>query len=294
VGSRHIRDARARGARRLSIRQARTGRRQWWAALALAALTIAATGCASVNRLREAQESFNEAAAEENKLRFDAALQEGPSQGQLLQNTTIQNGYASALLSLERLEARDVTRLKQDKLWGNVLALKALAQWKLGLLDKARATAREVQQAGADQVHPRDRALLLALPGLIKTDEAFAALQHVPAMPDAGQRAATLDNVQLLIADASTAIDQGRTAADPAHPVHLYLIQARLAALRNLQSARERLGEGAGRTLSAEERDEVKRLLKDLTCRTDRLEGKPDVTSYWVARFTLTPEPGSC
>jgi hypothetical protein len=253
-----------------------------------------ASGCASVNRLREAQESFNEAAAEDNKLRFDAALQDRPSAAALVQNTTIQNGYASALLSLEKLEARDVGRLKQDKLWGNVLALKALAQWRLGLLDKALVTAREAQQAGADQVLPRDRALLLALPGLIKTDEAFAALQRLPAAPDAGQRAATLANVQLLIADAGHAIDHGRAAADAGHPVHVYLIQAKLAALRNLQSARERLGEGAGRTLSEAERDEVKRLVKDLKCRTDRLDGKPDVTGYWVGRFTLTPEQGSC
>jgi hypothetical protein len=276
------------------MKNARSARGRRWAALALAALAISGAGCASVNRLREAQESFNQAAAEDNRLRFDAALQERPSASQLVQNTTIQNGYASALLSLEKLEANDVSRLKQDKLWGNVLALKALAQWKLGLLDKALITAREVQQAGADQVHPRDRALLLALPGLIKTDEAFAALQRLPATPDAAQRAATLDNVQLLIADAGNAIDRGRAAADVAHPVHVYLIQAKLGALRNLQSARERLGEGAGRTLSEVERDEVKRLVKDLKCRTDRLEGKPDVTSYWVTRFTLTPEQGSC
>lgn len=265
-----------------------------WAVLALLALTIAETGCASVNRLREAQESFNRAAAEDNRLLFGAGLQEGSSAALLVQDTTIRNGYASALLSLEKLEARDVGRLKQDKLWGNVLTLKALAQWKLGLLDKALDTAREGERASADHVHPRDRALLLALPGLIKTDEAFAALQRVPATPDAAQRAATLDTVQLLISDAGHAIDRGRAAAEVAHPVHVYLIQTKLAALRNLQSARERLGEGGGRTLSEVERDEVKRLVRDLRCRTERLEGKPDVTSYWVARFTLTPEPGSC
>lgn len=276
------------------MRHARSGRRQWWTALAIVALAVAGTGCASVNHLREAQESFNQAAAEENKLRLDAALQEGPTQGQLIQNTTIQNGYASALLSLDNLEAKDVTRLKQDKLWGNVLALKALAQWKLGLLDKARDTAKEVQQAGADQVHPRDRALLLALPGLIKTDEAFAALQRVPAEPTAEQRAATLKNVQLLVADAGDAIDRGRGAVDAAHPVHVYLIQVKLAALRNLQSAHERLGEGDARTLPRERRVEVQRLLKDLKCHTDRLDGKPDVASYWANKFTLTAEPGAC
>jgi hypothetical protein len=278
----------------MSMRRARVGRRQWAAALAIVVLAVAGAGCASVNRLREAQESFNQAAAEETRLRFDASLQEGLTQGQLVQNTTIQNGYASALLSLDQLDARDVDRLRRDRLWGNVLALKALAQWKLGLVDRARDTAREVQQAGADQVHPRDRALLLALPGLIKIDEAFAALQRLPAEPNAEQRAATLRNVQLLITDAGDAIDRGRAAADPAHAVHVYLIQARLAALRNLQSAHERLGEGDARTLPRAQRVEVQRLLKELKCQTDRLEGKPDVTIYWANKFTLTPEPGSC
>jgi hypothetical protein len=276
------------------MRHGRSGRPRLWAALAVVVAATLAAGCTSVNRLREAQTSFNEAAALENALRFDAALQEGPTQAPLTQNTTIQNGYASALLSLDKLEARDVDRLKRDKLWGNVLALEALAQWKLGLLNDARNTAREVQQAGADQVHPRDRALLLALPGLIKTDEAFAALQRLPAEPSPAQRAATLRDVQLLVADATGAIDRGRGAVDSAHPVHVYLIQARLAALRNLQSAHERLGDGDARALPAERRSEVQRQLKELKCQAERLSAKPEIVTYWASRFTLAPEPGAC
>jgi hypothetical protein len=276
------------------MRQARIGRPRWGGALALVVVAALAVGCASVNHLREAQESFNQAAALETQLRFDAALPEGPTQGPLTQSTTIQNGYASALLSLDRLEAKDLERLKQDKLWGNVLALKALAQWKLGLLDRARDTAREGQQAAADQVFPRDRALLLALPGLIKTDEAFAALQRLPAAPTPEQRAATLKNVQLLVADAGDALDRGRGAVDPGHPVQVYLIQAKLAALRNLQSAHERLGEGDARTLPPGQRLEVQRQLKELKCQAERLGAKPDIVTYWATRFTLAPEPGAC
>ena len=201
------------------MRDVRIEPRRRYAALALVVLAALAVGCASVNHLREAQEAFNEAVTLETTLRFDAALAEGPTQAQLAKHTTVQNGYASALLSLDRLESRDVDRLKRDGLWGNVLALKALAQWRLGLTDDAQSTARELQQTGAGPVHPRDRALLLALPGLIRTDEAFAALQRVPAEPSPTQRAATLRNVQLLVADAGEAIDRGRGAVDPAHPV---------------------------------------------------------------------------
>ena len=275
------------------MRPARLARLRWHAALALVLLAPLAAGCASVNHLRQAQESFNETVALETTLRFDAALAEGPTQAQLAQNTTIQNGYASTLLSLDRLESRDVDRLKRDGLWGNVLALKALTQWKLGLTDEAQSTAREIQQ-GAVPVHPRDRALLLALPGLIKTDEAFAALQRVPAEASPAQRAATLRNVQLLVADAGEAIDRGRGAVDLAHPVHVYLIQARLAALRNLQVAHERLGDGDARALPPERRAEVQHELKELKCHTERLGATPDIVTYWAGRFTLAPAPGAC
>lgn len=257
-------------------------------------VALVAAGCAGTNRLREAQTAFNEAAAAESQLRFGDALAEGSTQGAVTQHTTIQNGYASALLSLDQLDARDVARLKQDRLWGNVLALRALAQWKLGMLDRARDTAKEAQQVAADQIFPRDRALLLALPGLIKTDEAFAALERLPAQPTDAQRAATLRNVQLLIADASDAIDRGRGAADAAHPVHLYLIQARLAALRNLQVAHQRLGDGEARTLPADRRDEAQALLKELHCRSERLELKNDPTGYWANKLTLPRAPGPC
>ena len=276
------------------MRDVRIERRRRYAALALVVLAALAVGCASVNHLREAQEAFNEAVTLETTLRFDAALAEGPTQAQLAQNTTVQNGYASALLSLDRLESRDVDRLKRDGLWGNVLALKALAQWRLGLTDDAQSTARELQQPGAGPVHPRDRALLLALPGLIRTDEAFAALQRVPAEPSPAQRAATLRNVQLLVADAGEAIDRGRGAVDPAHPVHVYLIQARLAALRNLQVAHERLGDGDARALPPERRAEVQHQLKELKCHAERLGATPEIVTYWAGRFTLAPAPGAC
>jgi hypothetical protein len=276
------------------MRDVRIEPRRRYAVLALVVLAALAVGCASVNHLREAQEAFNEAVTLETTLRFDAALAEGPTQAQLAQNTTVQNGYASALLSLDRLESRDVDRLKRDGLWGNVLALKALAQWRLGLTDDAQSTARELQQPGAGPVHPRDRALLLALPGLIRTDEAFAALQRVPAEPSPAQRAATLRNVQLLVADAGEAIDRGRGAVDPAHPVHVYLIQARLAALRNLQVAHERLGEGDARALPPERRAEVQHQLKELKCHAERLGATPEIVTYWAGRFTLAPAPGAC
>ena len=264
--------------------------------LALLVATVGAAGCGtSTNRLRDAQESFNQAAAAENELRFDVGLTDSSIQSPVARNTAIQNGYTSALLSLDKLEQQDVERLRADKLWGNVLALKALAQWRVGLLDQARQTAAEAQQTSGDQLLPRDQALLLALPGLIKVDEAFVALQRLPAEPSATQRATTLQNVQLLITDAVTAIDKGRVAAGAGHPVQIYLIQAELAGFRNLQVAHGRLGEGDDRTLPKARESTARQLLKELKCQTERLKAQDaTIVSFWEGQLTLTPEPGPC
>ena len=80
----------------------------------------------------------------------------------------MRSGYASALLSLEKLaNNQDETRLRKDGLWGSALTLKALSQWRLGQYDQAIATAQLAKQSAGDQTYPRDLALITALPGLV-------------------------------------------------------------------------------------------------------------------------------
>ena len=264
------------------------------ALVAVLLVAAVASACTSVNRLREAQVAFDQAATAENELRFDIPLgEDGAIRDQVARHVAIQNGYASAVVSLDQLESSDVDRLKRDNLWGNVLAMKALALWRLGLLDRARATAVEAQAAAGGGIQPRDRALLVALPGLIKTDEAFGILMALPAQPTGAERAAALRNVELLVAEAADAIDRGRAAAGAGHPVQVYLIQAKLAALRNLQVARQRLAEGDHRTLPGPRRADVQRLLKELDCQPVGQEATT-ILSYCEGRFTLTRQPGPC
>src|SRR5688572_9268208 len=140
------------------------------ASLALLALIIA--GCASTNRLREAQDAFNQAAAAENTLRFDAKASDA-----VTSLGAVRSGYASALLSLDKLEnSKDESRLRNDGLWGTALTLKALTQWRLGQFDKAIATAELAKQSASDQTYPRDQAIVAALPGLVKTDQAYSKI----------------------------------------------------------------------------------------------------------------------
>jgi hypothetical protein len=195
----------------------------------VALLTLLVTGCVSVNRLHEAQDSFNQAAAAENAARLDA----NPSAA-AASLVSVRAGYASALLSLAKLEPKDEQSLQQDGLWSTALTLKALCQWRLGQYNQALDSANAAQTTTTNQLYPRDRALLVALPGLIKTDQAYAKIFSNAPMAEVE---ALLTGPNGAIAD----IQNARALTDTNHPVQIYLIQAQLAAYRNFTVALERL-----------------------------------------------------
>lgn len=197
-------------------------------------------GCASTNQLREAQDSFNQAATTENSLRFDAKASDAVA-GLL----SVRSGYASALISLEKLEnSKDKAQLKSDGLWGAALTLKALTQWRLGQFDKAIATAALAKQDAGQQIYPRDLAVISALPGLVKTDQAYEKILQARAGRATPEAEALLREVRDLLTGPNGAvanIQEARQLVDKLHPVHIYLIQAQLAAFHNLQEAYTRL-----------------------------------------------------
>src|SRR5258707_1246385 len=118
-------------------------------------ITFLNTGCVNINRLREAQDAFNQSAAAENSVRLEANPADTAAT-----LTSVRAGYASALLSLSKLEPKDQHSLQQDGLWGTALTLKALCQWRLGQYSQAMATAAEAQNNATNQLYPRDRAML--------------------------------------------------------------------------------------------------------------------------------------
>src|SRR5262249_39050436 len=124
--------------------------------------------------LREAQDAFNQAAAAENSLRLDLDRPLDGGGADAMSNLgAVRSGYASALLVLNRITSESADKLRSDQLLGDALTLKALCEWRLGHFSNAVATAQSAQGSAADQLFPRDRALLRALPGLIKTDQAY-------------------------------------------------------------------------------------------------------------------------
>jgi hypothetical protein len=225
-------------------------------------LTVIA-GCQSVNHLRDAQEAFHRAAALENKLRYAAndpnSLLKTEASETLAEVGSVQSSYAAALMSLENV---DETTLKQDRLWGSALTLKALTQWRLGRYADALSTA-ETAKANANQLFPRDAAVVEALPGLIKIDFAYARIRQMKpllkktadissAELEKKNKAIVQENEPILIkeikprlvgdtgeAEGSAVQDlqRARAQVEPDHPVHVYLLQAQLAAFRNYAAA---------------------------------------------------------
>ena len=246
--------------------------------IAIGLVVVLAAGCASANRLREAQDSFNQAAAAENAMRFDAK----PSEA-VAGLSAVRSGYASALLSLEKLEDTDQRRLRDDGLWGTALTLRALTQWRLGFFDKALASAQEAQSSAGDQMYPRDRAVIAALPGLIKTDQAYnKILSNAP-----------LSDVEALLIDGNGAIatiESARKQVERDHPVQVYLLQVQLAAYRNYEVALDRLknhatvpGNHAARVQANGQLKELDRLLKAQKAG----QAGEDLVDHWKVLCTL-------
>lgn len=191
-------------------------------------------GCAHVNHLRDAQEAFSRAAEAENRVASATpeAVFRSSAAGANDIGGDIGAGYAAALLSLDKLEqdSEAVAKLKSDRLYGNVLALRAMTYWRLKKYEKA---AEEGRKALASDIEKgsRDFALMTALQGLVANDQAHAQIL-----------ASSKDNMPLdsILAKLNTADAQFCDAdrSVPAnHPVRVYLGVSALAALRNVQYA---------------------------------------------------------
>ena len=96
-------------------------------------LCLLAAGCQTVSSLRDAQDTFNRAAAAENALRADLNRPlDGGGADTMIGLGAVRSGYASALLILNRITSESANKLRNDQLLGDALTLKALCVWRLG------------------------------------------------------------------------------------------------------------------------------------------------------------------
>jgi len=210
-----------------------------WVVLVLA---VGLVSCRHVNHLRDAQVSFSQAAELENTTRLSAdnaflsqQLSQAPDQA-LADLVLVRSGYAAALHSLRQADAK---RLSKDRLLGVALTLQSLTEWRLGQHEEALATQERAEREAVDQLMPRDAAMLAALPGLVKTDLAYAEILQMG--DDAAENEALLTERlgPRLVGPAGAVadLDLARSKVAANHPLQLYLIQCQLAAFRNYQVA---------------------------------------------------------
>jgi len=221
----------------------------FWRGFCLALLLPLLAGCQSINRLREAQDAFSQGATLDLKTAFppDAQVNESVGTEQVSQWASARNYYASALLSLERIDPKDEKTLRDEKLWGTKLTLEALCHWKLGNYDKALKIARDAQST--DQLFPRDKAVIQALPGLVMIDYAYdlrpqaEAAKHENRGQDLTNIVSKIEQLTVSSGGAVDVIEAARAPhiVDSNHPVHVYLIQAQLAAYRDFRKGYELL-----------------------------------------------------
>lgn len=186
------------------------------------------SGCENVNRLREAQAAWNDAASQENAVRLEGFITERAA-------------YASAMESLNLLFDDDdsVRRLNEDRLLGVAYSLKALTHWKLEQFEDAKS-ARNMALETDDQLFPRDMALMTALDGLIANDQMFALRESGMGdkfdFRDCGAAdSRTLCRHFALYDRTISFLEAGGEKVGPNHPLQIYLVQSALVAYRNLR-----------------------------------------------------------
>jgi tetratricopeptide (TPR) repeat protein len=193
------------------------------------------SGCGYIGKYSKAQDYFNAAAHADMGRRFNP----DPNidiKNELIASNQINTNYALAYRSITELIEKKKDSLKKDSLLGNALTIKAMSEWKLGKYVIARETAVEALKENKDQLFPRDIALMIAMPGLIKTDQAYFHVMSIESDK-------TYEDIKdMILGDhgAINDIEDALKAVDTDHTIKVYLLMSELAAFRTLQVAIEK------------------------------------------------------
>lgn len=191
-------------------------------------LVFVTAGCGA-HQLKEAQDSFNQAAA----IEAGSSLEQEQSTGDpLVGDPQAINNYRMALALTNEALDEHADSLAEDKLYGTALMLKALSSWRIAALDEDADTA-DVQAivgqietlADKQQIElgTRDAVLLKALPGL---------QEHALGLQESDPKKAGK-----LFESALDTLDRALNEENPPedHPVRVYI---RLAQLRSVRAWR--------------------------------------------------------
>ena len=205
----------------------------------LLAVALLATGCVShIETLRQAEQGFSRAAEMENRERYGDVRTAGAVE-------SYTSAYRISAKSLEKLIAENSKELAADNLLCTAYTLHALALWRLADRDGAirqskAALAGACAAPGAADPRsetPRDHALLVALPGLARIDEASALLAQSAGIAPAEERIKTFRRIKADIMDAIRLLDDAERELPPGHPLRGYFALSRMGAVRVWQVA---------------------------------------------------------
>jgi hypothetical protein len=142
--------------------------------------------------------------------------------------------YLAVIANLELVGPTGRQELKRDGQLGNAWSLRLLAQWRIGRMDDARSSWRELEATNQDSPDQHVRALVAAFGGVIRIDDALAALQ-------AGK---DFEQILELIAGpngAWRALGAARMESARAGTTPPEVLELRLAAFKVLKDAYERV-----------------------------------------------------
>ena len=265
--------------------------------LGLFAGCITVKSVSDVNHLYQAQVAFNDAAARENQMRMGGLDPLQDREMKLLAENTIavQSGYASVLLSISKIYPVQKAFLKENRLLGITLSLRALALWRTGDFEGALETADLAKKEAPEQLYPRDAAVIEAMPGLIKTDLAFKRIGEMEGK-DAEEKRKILDQEirpRLVGENGAVAdIDRARRKAAGEHKVKVYLISAQMAAFRNYQVAYQQAHDGRDPPDSDTAKMAARKNLGDLDSLVRNLsmdDSGKELVEYWITLCRIRP-----
>lgn len=202
------------------------------------ALLLGSVACTpvGVNNLADIQRTFSETASKDNQ--FDQNLLSKTSTQDLnsasLDSVSISIGYASVLEQLNKLPKEQINSFKTAGLWGNVLMLKAMSQWRLQKYVAALETLQALDKKTYAALGNRDKVMYHIIPGLIKNDEFYQQLKqaenHAPT-------AEVVNNIQQGFSSVLTTFNAALDTSMGNQQMRRYLLISYLGAYKNSQDA---------------------------------------------------------
>lgn len=137
----------------------------------LIVMLVVLAGCATpnVDLVRQAQDNYNRAAQLDNHARVFSSYQ--IQQQDIVRQASINAMYGSVISTIEGLKPEAVQQVRADGLWGNLLTIKAISEWRLGRYADATESSQQALAFTQNSL-PRDQVINDVMPHLIRNDQA--------------------------------------------------------------------------------------------------------------------------